>query len=358
LNFLAGIISTPHGPGTGAFVVLEHLIKAWPAHADPLLVIAPRNSPLARLCVEHAVECVDLPTRRDRLVENVPRMPTTAPLLRKCRVVHAWHSRGFELAWLAGRRLGVPTAATMHDHPDCRTHGILRRRLIRLSAARLDRIACVSNAVREAWRSVREEKRLVVIHNGLVDQAPARAPTGGGPVRVGFLGMYAAWKGFDVVARWIRETPAEHTQWRLYGEPEAALRPAAAALAAQRSASVRLCGTCRPDTIFSEIDVLVHASLEFDPFPTVLIEAARAGIPVVASARGGAGEIVIHADTGFLFRPDDPATGLAHLRRLLADASLRAAMGAAARKRFVRHFTVQRMVEDYRSFWSELGGAP
>ena len=112
------------------------------------------------------------------------------------------------------------------------------------------------------------------------------------------------------------------------------------------------------ERIFSEVDILVHCSTAFDPFPTVLIEAAQAGVPVVASSLGGAGEIVVHGETGFLFDPAAPEVGLAYLRRLVAESGLRARLGTAAKTRFERLFRAERMAEGYAGFWkATLDGA-
>jgi len=96
----------------------------------------------------------------------------------------------------------------------------------------------------------------------------------------------------------------------------------------------------------------VHPSLIFDSLPTVLLEAARAGLPVVASDLGGAREIVEQGVTGWLFEPGGPEQGFAHLQALLADEGARQGMGAAARQRFLRAFTIERMIDDYRALWS------
>src|SRR2546422_11606114 len=94
-----------------------------------------------------------------------------------------------------------------------------------------------------------------------------------------------------------------------------------------------------------------YTTLFRSPFPTVLLEAAAAGVPVVASALGGAGEIVVQGETGLLFDPATPEVGLAHLRRLVADPGARARLGAAARARFERLFRAERMAEGYATFW-------
>lgn len=101
------------------------------------------------------------------------------------------------------------------------------------------------------------------------------------------------------------------------------------------------------ETIFSEIDILVHPSTTFDSLPTALIEAARAGIPCIASSLGGASEIVKEENSGFLFDSENPVEGLEKLKRLI-DLSLREQMGESARRVFEEQFHVERMAEEYR----------
>jgi len=61
-----------------------------------------------------------------------------------------------------------------------------------------------------------------------------------------------------------------------------------------------------------------------------------AGVPVVASRLGGITELVDDGRTGFLVAPDDDRGFVAAVDRLLADRSMRAAFGDAARSRYAR----------------------
>jgi glycosyltransferase involved in cell wall biosynthesis len=80
-------------------------------------------------------------------------------------------------------------------------------------------------------------------------------------------------------------------------------------------------------------DVVVVPSVIPDALSRVLLEAMAAGRAVVATRVGGTPELILDGKTGLLVARNDP-TGLAGaLRRLLADASLRAALGTAARGR-------------------------
>jgi len=60
-----------------------------------------------------------------------------------------------------------------------------------------------------------------------------------------------------------------------------------------------------PQEIFQEIDILIHPSIQREPFGRVILEAFRYGIPVLSTGLGGAGELVIHNQTGFVFNKND-----------------------------------------------------
>ena len=53
--------------------------------------------------------------------------------------------------------------------------------------------------------------------------------------------------------------------------------------------------------------------------PTAVLEAMAAGLPVVASAVGGVGELVLPGQTGWLFSPGDPRALEAAIARVMAD---------------------------------------
>lgn len=347
------IVSTTQGPGHGAEVVLAELLRAWSAERPALVVLAPPGSAAAGAASATGLRWVPLQTSRDSLLANVAAGHTVTTRLRECRLVHAWTARGLELSWWMGRRLGVPATATLHDHPDTSAETWARRRLWRRSANLQDGVVMPSAALQAAWRAAGLRRPSRVIPNGLRALTPAPRDPASRGVTIGFLGMYAPWKGFDVARAWARAGWPGHVVWRFYGAVHEALRGAAAALEAELGTRVSFEGPQPRERVFGAVDVLVHCSTAFDPLPTVLIEAAQAGVPAVASSLGGAAEIVEHGRTGFLFDPAAPDAGLAHLRGLVEDAALRSRLGTAARERYGRLFRIERMVEGYAGFWGE-----
>lgn len=70
--------------------------------------------------------------------------------------------------------------------------------------------------------------------------------------------------------------------------------------------------------------------------PTVLLEAASAGLPVVSTRHAGIPDVVADGETGFLVEESDVEALGASLRDLLARGELRARMGRAGRRRVLR----------------------
>ena len=345
------IFSTTQGEGHGAETVLCELLGAWPEGGFPLRIAAPRGSRVLECAGRSGHATVPLSAGRDALPGNAIAMRKAFRSGDTLSLAHAWSARGFEFAWWLKHRFGVPASGTLHDHPSARFHGNIRRRIMRLSSNRLDGLVAVSRAVADALAGFRVP--VTVIHNGVRDVS--REPEPHPSVRVGFLGMNAMAKGIPLVADWIDQClPGTDIQWHLFGGPPSCPPALMARLQSCPPGRVVLRGRVAAEAIFNAIDILVHASTQFDSLPTVLIEAARAGIPCVASAFGGAPEIVNDGETGFLFNPSDPQSGLAALACLITDPQRRMAVGLAARRRYEQHFQAGAMASDYRDFWARL----
>jgi glycosyltransferase involved in cell wall biosynthesis len=92
------------------------------------------------------------------------------------------------------------------------------------------------------------------------------------------------------------------------------------------------------------LDVFVLPSSS-EAFGLVIAEAMACALPVVATKVGGIPEIVRHGETGLLVPPKDPAALAEAIWTLANSLSLRVALGRAGRRRAVRHFSADRMVE-------------
>jgi glycosyltransferase involved in cell wall biosynthesis len=77
------------------------------------------------------------------------------------------------------------------------------------------------------------------------------------------------------------------------------------------------------------------------------------GLPVVVSNVGGAAEIVRDGENGFLFPAGDTMSLVSSIE-MTRDPLEREALGRAASKFIAAHCSVDRMLESYRAFLSEL----
>ena len=83
---------------------------------------------------------------------------------------------------------------------------------------------------------------------------------------------------------------------------------------------------------YASLDVFVHTG-PYETFGQTLQEAAASGLPVIAPAAGGPLDLVEDGATGYLVPPGDADACTAAVTRLVADPELRAAFGAAGRRK-------------------------
>lgn len=109
----------------------------------------------------------------------------------------------------------------------------------------------------------------------------------------------------------------------------------------------------RPDvyTVLRGIDVFVHPSL-WEGFGLSILEAMAAARPIVATRVSAIPELVEPETSALLVSPGDPACLAAALKRCIQDPALRARLGSAARQRWQKHFSREKMVERTLHFYA------
>ena len=93
---------------------------------------------------------------------------------------------------------------------------------------------------------------------------------------------------------------------------------------------------------FKRLDAFVFPS-HSENHSIVLLEAMRAGLPIIATDVGGNGESVRDGKEALLVPPCDPPSLAAAIRRIVVDPELRRELGANARRRFLEKFTEKKM---------------
>ncbi len=109
------------------------------------------------------------------------------------------------------------------------------------------------------------------------------------------------------------------------------------------------------ETIYAAADLVLLTS-DNEGMPLSLIEAALAGVPVVATDVGSVAEVVQHEATGLLVGTSNAALTQA-VTRLLADPQLRRRMGAHARTWARAQFRPERLVSDVERIYESIAFA-
>jgi glycosyltransferase involved in cell wall biosynthesis len=102
--------------------------------------------------------------------------------------------------------------------------------------------------------------------------------------------------------------------------------------------------------LMNESDVLVHVAHQ-EPLGRVLLEAAGAGLPIIATEVGGTAEIVTDGVSARLVPPADALATSAAIRELQADLQLRNRLAVAARVEIETRFTDRIAAQALAEFW-------
>jgi glycosyltransferase involved in cell wall biosynthesis len=135
------------------------------------------------------------------------------------------------------------------------------------------------------------------------------------------------------------------------------LQPGTEALAAALGleGQVRFVGTREDVPEFMTVADGYVMSSAWEGMPMVLLEAAAAGLPIVATRVGGNQEVVRDGATGFLAPPgDDGALGAAMLRLMALPEAERRAMGAHGHDHVRQHYGLGRVVDRYEAVYREV----
>lgn len=124
------------------------------------------------------------------------------------------------------------------------------------------------------------------------------------------------------------------------------------------AARVRFTGVLGDEQLLTEYaacDVFVAPS-RYESFGLILLEAMRAGKPVIAGRVGGMTDIVEDGGNGILVPPGDSVALAQALSQLLDSPAVRAEYGRRSRRLFEERYSVDRMVEGVNREYDRLSG--
>jgi glycosyltransferase involved in cell wall biosynthesis len=345
----------------GASIHVRDLAREMLLRGHQTLVLVGGEGP-----VTHQLSAADVPFESLRWLRRQPNpfvdILALAELIRALRrlkpdLVSTHTAKAGALGRLACRLLRIPVLYTPHGWPagdrmpppSRAIFGFVERLMARWSSA----IICVCEYEKRLAldKRIADTSKLLVIHNGVHDvdevvDEERRAHPGRTPVRICSVARFEPPKDHRTLLEalaLIRDLP-----WELDlagdGPGEADARRLVDEFllgGGVRFRRVRFHGYLPdPSALLAQAQIFVLSSRS-EAFPRSILEAMRAGLPVVASDVGGVAESVDDGVTGLLVQPGNPKALAAALRRLLESPHLRQSMGLAAHAAFQSSFRFQ-----------------
>lgn len=181
------------------------------------------------------------------------------------------------------------------------------------------------------------------------NSAPAPTWPDAESLRLLAVGRLSHYKGFEFLIAALSRAPQASLVLIGDGEEASRLREMAARHQVQdRVSFVAQIDDAGLQAAYAAADLFVMPSLDrSEAFGIVLLEAMRAGLPVIASAiRGsGVGSVVQHEATGLLVAPGEVDGLVGAIERLRTNEALRTTFGLEGQQRWQQQFTLQRSAQ-------------
>jgi glycosyltransferase involved in cell wall biosynthesis len=267
------------------------------------------------------------------------------------------HAHTFEAGLVAA--LARPDAQPLlytrhHFDPHFRLRRPLHRWIDRFTVRRATLVAAPAAAVRDhliARESAPPEK-VVTVENGIEDAPPSSRPRE--PATVLAVARLHEEKGIDLLiqaASLVRaELPSLRVRIAGAGADEAKLRALVSSLSLEPC--VELLGYRRDVPELLAVAAVFCLPSRSEALPVAVLEAMRAGTPIVACAVGGVPEQLADGG-GWLVSPTAEALAAA-LREALCNPERAAVLAGRARRRFEERYTARAMVEGYARLYERL----
>ena len=273
------------------------------------------------------------------------------------------------LARLCRLHRNRPWVAFHHGYTTMDLKNRAYNELDRWSLAAADRVVAVCGPfARQLQERGIPAERIVVQHNSIGSEPPVRAKDihevreglamGEGERLLVAIGRLSREKGHIDLISAFAKVRAMHPEVRaklaIVGEgPERSALESAIRVRGLGN-DVRLMGhrnDVRPYYAAADLFVLPSRS---EGSPYVLLEAMRAGVPIVATAVGGVPEILMHEQTALLVAPQDSESLAAAIGRILNDSELAERVSANASTLVSRSYSLENYVSSMSRIYRSL----
>jgi glycosyltransferase involved in cell wall biosynthesis len=288
-------------------------------------------------------------------------------------LIHAHSSKAGMVARIAGFWAKIPTLFTAHGWGfDDRIS--LKRRLPVLLIEKIlalitTKVICVAESDRQLAirKKVFPPRKLVTIYNGITTVDPQGLFTNSinsatnvtQPVRLIMVARFNfQQKDQPTLMRALKELGDQRVHLTLAGTGPNLEEGKLLATELGVASAVSFLGDRSDITALLATNHIFILSTHYEGFPISILEAMRAGMPIIATAVNGIPEQIIDGVTGLLVPPEDSMALAQAIKRLAADPALRQRLGQAAQLKFQQEFTSDKMVEITNQLYRTMLPAP
>ncbi|MTJ12918.1 glycosyltransferase family 4 protein [Anabaena sp. UHCC 0187] len=275
-------------------------------------------------------------------------------------IIHAHSSKAGVIARISGCISKTPVIFTAHGWgftqgtpPLQRTVALIAEKLLAPLSAKL---ICVSESDRQLALSLRvgNQNSLRTVHNGIANIPVTIANPSQQPPQLIMVARFNEQKDHSTLLQAIAQLQNPCIHLDLVGSGSSLESCKALANSLGITEQVSFLGDRRdvPDLLAqSQIFIL---STHYEGLPISILEAMRAGLPVVATNVNGIPEEVENGKTGLLVPPKDIDALAKALQTLIESPELRQQMGEAGRQKFEQEFTVERMINETKIVYENI----
>jgi glycosyltransferase involved in cell wall biosynthesis len=301
---------------------------------------------------------MELVAMATELLANMSYVIRLAKMCRRKRV-DVLHANNFALEPLwAARLLGIAIVSHLHGFLYLPMERSRRRNFRHVNA-----FVSISRAVTEsAVQAGVDRTRIREIPN-FVERVPdASPPPMPAELAVGIFGRVTHWKGQKEFLRAVMHVLPRFPGLRVYIVGDASdSDPSYFEECRQLAQSSPFAGQFEFTGLVTDVAahyrkcyVVVHASIEPEPFGMVLIEAMAEARPVVASKLGAPSEIIQDGIEGYLVDPQDSRAMASRIITLLADPALATRMGVQGHRKALTHYDPSVAARRFERLYTEV----
>ena len=264
-------------------------------------------------------------------------------------------------AVIAARLRGLPSVLIIMSTPRSRRHILpgYDWLLDKLVFASVNRV--VLNSIEQSRILVRlrgaPEKLINILYNGIPDSVPQHKtePLIRSLMTLGVVCRLDPMKGLDHLILALKLLP-DWIKLRVIGDGEVRESLQKLIIAEGLENRINLTGYINDSELLNEIekfDIYVFPSL-WEGFPYSLLEAMRAGLPIVTTNVGGISEMIRDGEDGLLVPAASPRALADAINTFLCDQVNARRIGYTARMRFQELFSLNKMEENFCRIVNEV----